>query len=148
MQFAKPGVRRVRVVADTNTIVSALLWNGSPYRLIAAIDEYAIAFYTSRALLDELADVLPRGKLAKAVHATGKTPTQLIAEYEAFVNLVAPASIRRTVPNDPDDDHVLACALAARADWIVSGDRHLLNLKHYQGMRIISAAEAVRSLAQ
>ena len=130
MQFAKPGVRRVRVVADTNTIVSALLWNGSPYRLIAAIDEYAIAFYTSRALLDELADVLPRGKLAKAVHATGKTPT------------------RRTVPNDPDDDHVLACALAARADWIVSGDRHLLDLKHYQGMRIISAAEAVRSLAQ
>ena len=138
----------MRVVADTNTIVSALLWDGSPYRLIAAIDEYAIAFYTSRALLDELANVLPRRKLAKAVRATGKTPAQLIAEYEAFVNLVAPAQIRRAVPDDPDDDHVLACALAARADWIVSGDAHLLNLKHYQGMRIIDAAEAVRALAQ
>ncbi len=138
----------MRVVADTNTIVSALLWGGSPYRLIAAIDEYAIAFYTSRVLLDELANVLPRRKLAKAVHATGKTPAQLIAEYEAFVNLVAPGSIRRTVLADPDDDHVLACALAAQADWIVSGDPHLLNLKHYHGMRIIDAAEAVRALAQ
>lgn len=138
----------MRVVADTNTIVSALLWGGNPYRLIAAIDEYPIAFYTSRALLDELADVLPRRKLAKAVHATGKTPAQLIAEYEAFVTLVVPGSIRRTVLADPDDDHVLACALAAHADWIVSGDRHLLNLKHYHGMRIIDAAEAVRSLAQ
>lgn len=137
----------MRVVADTNTIVSALLWDGSPYRLIAAIDDYAIAFYTSRALLDELADVLPRRKLAKAVHATGKTPAQLIADYQAFVHLVAPASIRRTVLADPDDDQVLACALAAHADWIVSGDRHLLNLKHYQGIRIIDAAEAVRSLA-
>ena len=92
--------------------------------------------------------MLPRRKLAKAVHATGKTPAQLIAEYEAFVTLVVPGSIRRTVPDDPDDDRVLACALAARADWIVSGDAHLLNLKHYHGMRIITATEAVRSLAQ
>ncbi len=138
----------MRVVADTNTIVSALLWGGSPYRLIAAIDEYPITFYTSRALLDELANVLPRRKLAKAVQATGKTPAQLVAEYEGFVNVVAPAHIRRTVPDDADDDHVLACALAAHADWIVSGDAHLLNLKHYQGMRIIDAAEALRSLAQ
>jgi putative PIN family toxin of toxin-antitoxin system len=91
----------VRVVADTNTIVSALLWGGSPHRLIAAIDEYPIAFYTSRALLNELANVLPRRKLVKAVHATGKTPAQLIAEYEAFVKLVVPGSIHRTALADP-----------------------------------------------
>jgi uncharacterized protein len=52
------------------------------------------------------------------------------------------------VPGDIDDDAVIACALAAQADLIVSGDAHLLNLKHYQGMRIIDAAEAMRSLAQ
>jgi uncharacterized protein len=133
----------VRIVADTNTIVSALLWRGSPHRLIAAIDDYPIACYTSRALLNELADVLPRRKLAKAIRATGKTPAQLIAEYEGFVNVVTPASIRRTVLDDADDDHVLACALAAQADLIVSGDAHLLNLKRYHGMRIVTAAEAL-----
>ena len=138
----------MRVVADTNTIVSALLWRGNPQRLIAAIDDYPIAFYTSRVLLDEFARVLTRRKLAKAIRAIGKTPIQLVAEYQGFVNLVAPAAILRTVPDDPDDDHVLACALAAQADWIVSGDAHLLNLKHYQGMRILGAAEALRSLGQ
>ena len=133
----------MRFVADTNTIVSALLWRGSPHRLIAAMDDYPIDFYTSRVLLVELADVLPRRKLAKAIRATGKTPAQLIAEYEGFVTVVTPASIRRTVLNDADDDAVLACALAANADLIVSGDAHLLNLKRYHGMRIVSAAEAL-----
>ena len=133
----------MRIVADTNTIVSALLWRGSPHRLIVAMEDYPVVFYTSRVLLDELADVLPRRKLAKVVRATGKTPAQLVAEYEGFVNVVTPASIRLTVPDDPDDDHVLACALAANADLIVSGDAHLLNLKRYHGMRIVAAAEAL-----
>jgi putative PIN family toxin of toxin-antitoxin system len=133
----------VRIVADTNTIVSALLWRGSPHRLIAAMEDYPITFYTSHVLIDELADVLPRRKLVKVVRATGKTPAQLVAEYAGFVNLVTPASIRRTVLDDADDDAVLACALAARADLIVSGDAHLLNLKRYQGMRIVAAAEAL-----
>lgn len=72
----------MRLVADTNTIVSALLWRGSPRRLITAINDYPIAFYTSRVLLDDLADVLSRRKLGKAMRATGKTSAQLIAEYE------------------------------------------------------------------
>ena len=138
----------MRIVVDANTIVSALLWRGNPHRLIAAMEDYAIDFYTSRVLLDELADVLPRRKLAKVVRATGKTPAQLIAEYEGFVNVVTPASIRRTVPDDADDDHVLACALAANADLIVSGDAHLRNLKHYHGMRIVAAAEALAIIAK
>ena len=138
----------MRVVADTNTIVSALLWRGSPHRLVAAIEDYPIVFYTSRVLLDELAEVLTRRKLANALQATGKTPARLVAEYEGFVNLVTPASIRRTIARDPDDDAVLACALAARADLIVSGDAHLLNLKSYQRIPIVSTAEALARIAQ
>jgi len=137
----------VRVVADTNTIVSALLWQGSPHQLIAAIQDYPIAFYTSRVLLDELADVLPRKKLAKAVQAIGKTPAQLVAEYEGFVNLVTPGSIRRVV-RDRDDDAVLACAIAAAADLIVSGDAHLLNLKSFHRIPIVSAGEALARITK
>lgn len=137
----------MRVVADTNTVVSALLWRGSPHWLIAAIEDYPIAFYTSRALLDEFARVLTRSKLARAMRATGKTTAQLVAEYQGFVNVVTPASIRRTVPGDPDDDRVLACALAAQADLIVSGDAHLLNLKSYQRIPILTATAALAMIA-
>ena len=54
----------------------------------------------------------------------------------------------RTAPHDADGDAVLACALAARADWIIAGDAHLPNLKHYQGMRITDAAQVVRVVPQ
>lgn len=63
------------------------------------------------------------------------------------MNLVTPASIRR-VARDPDDDAVLACALSAQADLIVSGDAHLLNLKSYQRIAIVAAAEAVARIIQ
>lgn len=57
-------------------------------------------------------------------------------------------SVPRVVLNDPDDDHVLACALTAKADLIVSGDRkHLLPLGSYQGINIVNAAEALRRFA-
>jgi len=46
--------------------------------------------------------------------------------------------------NDPSDDAVLACALGAKADLIISGDRHLLDLKEYQGVQLVKAAEAAR----
>ncbi len=49
---------------------------------------------------------------------------------------------------DPDDDHVLACALAAQADLIVSGDRDLLTLREYQGMPILSTADAMARIAE
>ena len=136
----------MRIVADTNTVVSALLWRGSPHRLIPAIEDHPIAFYTSRALLDELADVLGRAKLAAAVQATGKSPAQLLAEYQGFAQLVRPRLVRG-VTRDPDDDHVIAAAIAARAQLIVSGDHDLTEIKTYRGIKIVNAAQALDIIA-
>ena len=59
--------------------------------------------------------------------------------------MATPTSVPRVIANDADDDHVLACALAANADLIVSGDKHLLSLGgEYQGIRIITPAEAIQ----
>lgn len=67
----------------------------------------------------------------------------VMALYLEFARVVSPLFVPRVVPNDPDDDHVIACALAAQADVKVSGDKHLLNLCEYQHMRIVTAAQAV-----
>lgn len=68
-------------------------------------------------------------------------PRDLVLGYAALARVILPAEMAPTIADDPDDDEVLACALSARADVIVSGDRHLLNLKEFQGIRILRAAE-------
>lgn len=133
----------MRLVVDTNIVVSALLWHGPPHELFELMREAPLTFYTSPVLLEELADVLSRRKLAKTISALDTTPDSLLRDYRSFARSVRPASVPRVVV-DPDDDHVLACALAAHADLIVSGDRHLLNLKEYQGIRVVTAVHAVR----
>ena len=138
----------MRLVVDTNVVISALLWGGTPKALFALGETHDISFYTSRALLDEMADVLSRKKLAKTISAINATPASLLRHYQGFAHVVQPRSIQRVVRNDPDDDQVIAAAVAARADLIVSGDKHLHGLGgEYQGIRIVRPAEAVTIIA-
>jgi putative PIN family toxin of toxin-antitoxin system len=133
-----------RLVADTNTVVSALVSRGTPHRLLATVERDDVFFFASPALIEELADVLPRRKLARYVSATGKSVATLVAEYHGLVQLVQPQRLAERVCRDPDDQAVIECALAARTDLIVSGDRDLLSLASYQGIRIVNAAQALR----
>jgi len=134
----------VRLVLDTNTVISALLWRGTPHDLVSAVRARPVALFTSPVLLAELADVLMRGKLAPAVAAAGLTPDQLMQHYRQITTVIHPAPIPPTILTDPDDDHVLACALSAQADLIVSGDHDLLELNEHQGVRIVTATQALR----
>ena len=136
----------MRVVLDTNTVVSALLWGRVPEKLLVAATEGRIELFTSEALLSELAGVLPRAKFAQRILKAQRTSRQLIEQYRGLVSVIEPADIAPTVAGDRDDDRVLACALAANADLIVSGDDDLLNLKHFHGIAIISAADASRRI--
>jgi putative PIN family toxin of toxin-antitoxin system len=97
--------------------------------------------YTSLDLLAELTDVLERDKFARKLNAVHSTARELVLGYGELANLVHPASIPRIVKDDPDDDIVLACALAANAEAIVSGDSHLKDLKSYQSISILTANE-------
>lgn len=134
-----------RLVLDTNTVVSGLLWKGAPHALLeTASARRDLILHSSPKLLAELADVLARKKFGAALAAGGKTPEQLLSRYISVVHVVRPESVPAAVLSDPDDDHVLACALAAQADLIVSGDNDLLALKEYQGIPIVTAAEALR----
>jgi len=135
----------VRVVADTNTVVSALLWGGPPAAVLTAAREGRITLCTSATLIAELEDVLGREKFAARITQVGSTVAQLLAGYRALVTLVRPAALAPTA-RDPDDDHVLACALGAQASLIVTRDRDLLVLGTFQAIRILVAHEALAAI--
>ncbi|OHC70014.1 MAG: putative toxin-antitoxin system toxin component, PIN family [Rhodocyclales bacterium GWA2_65_20] len=139
----------MRIVLDTNVVLSALLWRGTPYRLLEAIRNRAEArLFSSLALLDELAEVLTRPSATKRLSGIGKTARDVLADYVEAVEVVEPEHVPRVVPNDADDDQVIAAAIAANADWIVSGDADLLSMGSYQGIPIITAAQAVQQIAR
>ena len=137
----------MRLVLDTNTVLSALLWRGTPYRLLETLRNQhpALQLYSSPVLLEELSDVIARPAFSQRFTAIGKTVRQVLADYVEIVDLVEPIEVPRIV-RDPDDDHVLACALAAKADLIVSGDKDLLDLNSFQNISILNPAEALRRI--
>jgi putative PIN family toxin of toxin-antitoxin system len=139
----------VRIVLDTNVVLSSLLWRGTPHHLLAAIAQRSgIQLYSSTALLEELADVLTRPSATKRLALIDRSAREVLADYVEAIDLVEPASVPRVVVGDVDDDQVIAAAVAARADLIVSGDRkHLLPLGSHQSIDIVDAAEAVRRIA-
>ncbi len=138
----------LRLVLDTNIVVAGLLWNGPPRRLIElAIEGEAVELFSSAVLLDELAHTLGYSKFAARIESFGTSIATLVAQYTALVSLMAPASVPRIVANDADDDHVIAAAVAARAELIVTGDRkHLLPIGTHQGIAIVTAREVVDRL--
>jgi putative PIN family toxin of toxin-antitoxin system len=134
----------VKLVTDTNVVVSGLLWLGNPGRLLEAAANGQVTLYTSPALAAELRSTLAYDRLARYVQRSGLTLDELVTRYLNVAILVQPSAVPRIVANDADDDHVLACALEAHADLIVSGDHHLLDLNDYHGIPIVKAAEALR----
>jgi len=138
----------VRVVLDTNVLASALLWGGTPERLIEAAGEGALELFTSEALLAELSGILGRAKFAAKLKQKNVSAADIVARYREITETIEVESIEEARLRDPDDIAVLACALAAQADLIVSGDADLMDLKAYQGILIVSAAEALNRIAQ
>ncbi|MCC6532192.1 MAG: putative toxin-antitoxin system toxin component, PIN family [Burkholderiales bacterium] len=136
----------MRVVLDTNVVVSGLIWRHAPRQILDAARERRITLYTSSVLLAELAEVLDRAHFAAAITASGASPEFLMQRYALLALRVVPAEIAPAVTADPDDDAVLACALAAQVDLVVSGDTRLLNLKHYQRIPIVAPTEAIKRI--
>ena len=137
----------MRAVLDTNVVVSAMIWGGKPFALFQAATEGNLRLYTSQILLDELRDVLTRGHLASLLERRRSSVEQSLALYASLATSVAPTTIPRVVPDDPDDDHVIAASVAAEANLLVTGDRHLLALGTHIGIRIVNPADALMILA-
>lgn len=134
----------MRIVIDTNLLVSGVISQGLPRRLLSAATAGDFELCTSEMLLAERQDVLSRAKFSMRLAQAGLAPASLVDDLRKLAVVVAPPTTPRVVAADADDDHVLAAAQAGRADLIASGDkRHMLPLGEHEGIPIVTARQAV-----
>jgi len=135
-----------KAVLDTNVWVSALLWGGKPAEVIKAAEEGKIDIFASEQTVGEINQVLAYPKIAKILQADGLLHDELIEAVLKVVKFVEVTKKVKVVLEHPADDKFIDCALAARADYIVSGDKHLLKVGSYKKTRIVSVAEVLQIL--
>ena len=127
------------VVFDTNILFSANGWRGKPYECLDLARRGIIESVTCAELLDELTSKL-QSKLLFSPDQALATVLDLLT----FSRIVSIPGQLRAVAVDPQDDKVLECAVVAGATHIVTGDRrHLLPMKNYQGIQIVTASELI-----
>ena len=130
----------MRVVADTNVLISAFLFGGLPGAFLDLSHVGTFSLIKSGALFDEL-DEKPRGKLA----VPKAKALRFISQLKSNARVLHPSYVLDAVPGDPDANRVLECAVADGAEFIVSGDKHLLRLGSHEGIAILTVRQFLQT---
>lgn len=128
-----------RVVADTNVLVSGIVFRGNPHQILQAVIDRRIQAISSKALLAELTEVL-----SKKMDYPPDKIRQITDQLEDLIEIVQPDKIIK-VCRDPNDNLVLEAAVAGNCEFIITGDKDLLILKKYQTVRILTPSEFIAS---
>jgi uncharacterized protein len=142
----------IRAVLDTNVWVSAILTPGNPP---AKILEFALTgkmrLIISTGIIREIVQVLRYPKVEKPLkkhRITSQEVNNVILKLLQAAIITPGEILHEGVSDDPADDMIIACALEGRADFIISGDHHLTDLKNYQGIKIVAPSTFLALIAR
>ena len=133
-------MNRHRIVLDTNVLISAILFGGTPRRVLDLVISGSVDCTLSIAILDELKNVLQRPKF-------GFPPDicfHITEELHGICDIISSSICVDVIRSDPDDNRILECALESHAHFIVSGNQHLLDLGTFEKVRILNPADYLK----
>lgn len=137
----------IKAVIDTNVLVSGIISpRAAPAKIIDLWQRRKFVLVTSKEILKELQRVLSYPKIAKKYYLNKEKIDEYLKGFSVFSELCSPTKKISLIEDDPGDDKFIEAAIAARADFIVSGDRHLLALGEYKGIKILTASQFLREL--
>jgi putative PIN family toxin of toxin-antitoxin system len=132
----------LKVVLDTNILISAILFGGKPRQILEKAIRGEIRLCLSEPILEELKGVLQRSKF-------GYSPEMIqfiFTELTGIADFVNPSERIDVVLEDPEDNRILECAVEGKANYIISGDSHLLKLNRYRNIEVLDAAAFLERL--
>lgn len=128
----------IRVVIDTNIFISGLVFGGLPRTVLQLSEEGAFTLVVVAPIQEEVKRIL-----SEKFQWSEKEVAHALKKLWRTSRIVNP-KVKLTICQDPDDDRVLECAVEAGADFVVSGDRHLLKLRKFHNIAIVTAREFVQ----
>ena len=134
----------LKVVLDTNTLVSATITQGKEFQLLGLGHEGKIKIFISSEILGEFAGVISRKKFG----FSKQQQEQAIKQIMSIATLIEPLIRVKAIKDDPADNKILEFAEAGKVDYIVSGDKHLLKLKQYLGIKIVTSSDVLKKLGE
>jgi putative PIN family toxin of toxin-antitoxin system len=135
----------MKLVVDTNVLISGLLWGGPPNRILKWARDGVIVLFACESTINELKRVIQYRRFGQRLTHLKKTPSEAIAYTMNLVTFVPnPLNLPPVITDDPFDDIFLALAFENEAHLIISGDHHILDLKEYRSIQILTPSLAVQ----
>jgi len=132
----------MRIVLDANIFVSSFFWGGNPRMVLKRVIEGIDELFITKEILDEIDEVMGRPKF----HTDKEEIDYFINSIEEIGNKIIPKRRIRNGSRDKTDNKYIECGIAANADYIISGDIHLLELREYENIKIIMARDYLETV--
>lgn len=132
-----------KAVLDTNVLISALIFGGKPRKILLHSKEKKIRAFISAPILLELAKKLDSKFNWKEVKIK-----ETIGTLSKFITVVYPTVRLNRVKKDPEDNKILECAVEANADYIITGDKHLLKLKRFEETKVVTPSDFIKIIGK
>jgi putative PIN family toxin of toxin-antitoxin system len=133
----------IKIVIDTNIYISAIFWGGKPREIVDLGRDEKILIFTSSEIENEIAE-----KLRTKFRLDEDEIKNILLDFSIFTIPTEVSMNVDAVSEDPEDNKFIECALTCNADYLVSGDRHLLKIKEYAGIKILRASEFLSTISK
>ncbi len=131
----------MKVVLDTNVLISATFWEGDSSKIVKKVEDKEIELILSKDILDEFKSVLEYKEIQEKIKNKNLEMKRTVEKIISISTIVEPKNKFKIVEKDSDDDKFLECAVEGNADFIISQDNHLLKLKEFKGIKILTPSE-------
>ena len=134
----------VKVVLDTNILVSGTFWTGNSFKIMELIDEKEIISILSKEIINEYHRTINKDEIMDKVKDKDLIISNASRKIVLNSMIIQPKEKLDIIKEDPDDNKILECAYEGKVDYIISNDKHLLKLKEFKTIKIVKPEEFLK----
>ena len=135
----------MRITADTNVLISAAFWNGDSSRIIEKAENKELKLILSKEILEEFIGVLSYKEIRDKIECKNLEMKRTVERIAAISEIVEPKNRLNVIRDDLDDNKILECAIEGKSRFIITKDNHLLKIKEYEGIGILTPSEFLKT---